>query len=300
VVTGEAPYQRIVAEIAELIRRGELRPGERVPSTRQITVRWGVAMATATKVLAALRDAGLVDTRPGSGTVVRASVAPVVDRPAHRELDRDRVVRTGIAVADREGLPMLSMRRIATELGVATMSLYRHVSGKEELVLVMADTVFGDEPFPARAPTGWRARLEVAASLMWTVFRRHPWAAEVLSLTRPQLMPNLLRYAEWSLGALRDLGLGTDDMMYAHLTLFGHVRGTALSLDAETQAQRDTGLTNDEWMDAQDASFRALIASGRYPMLRHVAQQEFDFDFDAIFTYGLRRILDGLDRTGWQ
>ena len=59
---------------------------------------------------------------------------------------------------------------------------------------------------------------------MWTVFRRHPWAAETLSMTRPQILPNLMGYSEWALGALRDAGFGANDMMYAHLTLFGHVR----------------------------------------------------------------------------
>ena len=64
----------------------------------------------------------------------------------------------------------------------------------------------------------WRERLEITGRLMWTVFRRHPWAAEVLSMTRPQFMPNLIIYAEWSLSALRQLGFGIDDMMHTHLT----------------------------------------------------------------------------------
>src|SRR4051812_37418325 len=70
-LTAEAPYLRIVADIRGQIRSGRLRPGDRVPSTRQITQEWGVAMATATKVITTLRELGLVDTRPGAGTVVR-------------------------------------------------------------------------------------------------------------------------------------------------------------------------------------------------------------------------------------
>ena len=76
------PYARIAAELADRIAAGELRPGDRVPSTREITRTWGVAMATATKALASLRDP--------------------------------------IELADREGLGGLSMRRIATELDLAT------------------------------------------------------------------------------------------------------------------------------------------------------------------------------------
>jgi DNA-binding transcriptional regulator YhcF (GntR family) len=296
----EAPYRRVVAEIRDRIARGELRPGDRVPSTRQITQQWGVAMATATKVITALRDEGLVDTRPGAGTVVRQPAVgqtPVARRVPAREhqLSRDRVVRAAIAVADAEGLAMLSMRRVATDLGVATMSLYRYVSSKDELMLLMADAVFGEEPFPPQPPPGWRERLEMAARLMWMVCRRHPWAAEVLSMTRPQVMPNLITYAEWSLGALRQLGFGIDDMMHAHITLFGHVRGTALSLQSEAQAQQDTGMTNDEWIETQESDVRTLLATGRFPTFEYVVEQQFDYDMDTLFEYGLQRLLDGIE-----
>ncbi|MFD0358781.1 winged helix-turn-helix domain-containing protein, partial [Streptomyces sp. NPDC127110] len=72
----EAPYARIAAELRRRIESGELRPGDRVPSTRAITQRWGVAMATASKVLAALGQEGLVRAVPGVGTVVADPPAP--------------------------------------------------------------------------------------------------------------------------------------------------------------------------------------------------------------------------------
>src|SRR5262245_51769128 len=297
---GTAPYQRIVAEIRDRIARGELRPGDRVPSTRQITQEWGVAMATATKVIAALRDDGVVDTRPGAGTVVRApeeGYAPVARKapPRERELTRDRVVRAAIALADAEGMATLSMRRVATELGVATMSLYRHVRGKDDLMLLMVDKVFAEEPLPGRPPPGWRARLEVAARQMWTIFRRHPWAPEVLSMTRPQITPSLIDYAEWSLSALRDIGLGVDDMMHTYLALFGHVRGTALGIQAEAQARQDTGMTADDWVETQEDTMKGVVALGRHPTFEWLIQQRFDYDLDAVFEYGLRLLLDGVE-----
>lgn len=129
------PYRRI--EI------GELRPGNPVPSARQITREHGVAIATATKVLALLREESLVLTRPGAGTVVAPAPRPRAANPTEPELSRERLVRTAIALADDGGLAAVSMRQIAAELGVATMSLYRHVRGRDELILTMADTVFG-------------------------------------------------------------------------------------------------------------------------------------------------------------
>jgi DNA-binding transcriptional regulator YhcF (GntR family) len=295
----EAPYRRIVGEIRGRIARGELRPGDKVPSTRRITREWGVAMATATKVIAALRDEGLVVTRPGAGTVVRPADAGQVwaarkAPPRERELSRQCVIHAAMAIADTEGLGTLSMRRVAANLGTATMSLYRHVSNKEQLVLLMADAAFAAEPLPRQPPPGWRERLEIAARLMWTTFRRHPWAAEVLSLTRPQVLPHLLPYAEWSLATLRGLGLGTVDMMHTHLTIFGHVRGTALNLQAEAQARQDTGMTNDEWMETQEPRLRAVLVPGRFPTFEYVLRQRFDYHLDAVFEYGLQRILDGI------
>ena len=72
----EAPYLRIAAEIRDRITRGELRPGDRVPSTRQITQKWGVAMATATKVIAVLRDEGIVEARPAPAPWSRLLACP--------------------------------------------------------------------------------------------------------------------------------------------------------------------------------------------------------------------------------
>src|SRR3954469_5822187 len=71
----DPPYRRIVAEIRTRILTGDLRPGERMPSIRQIAQRWGVAVATATKGMATRRDDGLVEAKVGSGTVVSARAA---------------------------------------------------------------------------------------------------------------------------------------------------------------------------------------------------------------------------------
>ena len=287
----DAPYRRIVADIRDRIARGELRPGDRVPSTRRIVRDWGVAMATATKVIAALRDEGLVDTHAGAGTVVRPPTP--ARRSREHDLNRERIVRAAIAVTDLEGLAVLSMRRVATDLGVATMSLYRHVSGKDELTLRMVDAVFAEQPLP-RLPTAWRARMELAARSMWTVFRRHPWAAEFMSMTRPQVLPHILPYAECSISTLRGLGFESQELIHIHLSVFGHVRGVALTLQPEEQAQRDTGMTNDEWMETQVGELRRVVATGRFPAFAWLVQQTFDYDLDEVFEYGLQRLLDGV------
>ncbi|MER8185936.1 TetR/AcrR family transcriptional regulator C-terminal domain-containing protein [Kitasatospora sp. NPDC094015] len=302
-------YAQIADELRQRIDSGELAPGDRVPSTREITRRWGVAMATATRVLTELRQAGLVRAVPGVGTVVtdraggaRSAVAPPATRsaPAPRRQaagsgpTAERIVSTAIAVADAEGLAALSMRRVAAELGMATMSLYRHVADKEDLLTRMLEACFTDHPLPADPPDGWRPRLELVARALWTMFRRHPWLASALSVTRPQPVASALPFTEWVLEALDGRGLDLQAVFTAHLTLFNYIRGTALNLEMEAEAEALSGLTNDEWMDTQEPPLLALLTTGRYPTFARLATTGYDFDLDGLFEFGLQRILDGI------
>jgi AcrR family transcriptional regulator len=225
----------------------------------------------------------------------------VAARAAHRnegdpDLTRERIVAAAIRVADAEGLAQLSMRRIATELGAAPMSLYRHVNGKDELLVSMMDSVVGEDPLPARPPKGWRAQLELSSRMQWRGFRRHPWLAQALSITRPQLIPNGMRHTEWALRALDGLGLTIQEMMHIHMTLFSHVRGLALNLEAEAQAEQDSGLTSDEWMQTQEHGFRVIAGTGDFPLLNRLVNSDMELDLDQLFEFGLGRLLDGLEQ----
>jgi DNA-binding transcriptional regulator YhcF (GntR family) len=298
-------YRRIADEIRARIAVRELRPGDPVPSARGITREWGVALATATKVLATLNAEGVTRSLPGRGTVVAAPAVParppgLAARAARRkdgdpDLTRERIVAAAVRVADAEGLAQLSMRRIATELAAAPMSLYRHVDGKDELLVSMMDSVIGEDSLPAPPPEGWRAQLELSSRLQWQVFRRHPWLAQALSITRPQLIPNGMRHTEWALRALDGLGLTMQEMMHIHMTLFSHVRGLALNLEAEAQAEQDSGLTSDEWMQTQEHGFRAIASTGGFPLLDRLVNSEIEMDLDQLFEFGLGRLLDGLE-----
>ena len=302
----QPPYRRIADEIRARIADRALRPGDPVPSARAITREWGVALATATTVLATLNAEGVTRSLPGRGTVVAGPAVPaqpagVAARAARRnesdpDLTRERIVAAAIRVADAEGLAQLSIRRIATELGVAPMSLYRHINSKDGLLVSMMDCVVGEDPLPARPPNGWRAQLELSSRIQWQGFRRHPWLAQALSLTRPQLIPSAMRHTEWALRALDGLGLTIQEMMQIHLTLFSHVRGLALNLEAEAQAEQDSGLTSDEWMQTQEHGFRVIASTGDFPLLNRLVNSEMELDLDQLFEFGLGRLLDGLER----
>jgi len=288
-------YLRIADEIADDIRSGRLPAGQPAPSTRRIVRDHQVAMATATKVIGALRAAGLVETIPGRGTIVRRRNEPPAVTTRRGRLTQREIVETGVRIADADGLPLVTMRRVADSLGVSTMALYRHVPNKGDLTLRMTDSVFAGIQLPEIPIAHWRQRLDAAAHRSWAVFSLHPWAAEVFSISRPQLMPNVLPLAEWSLSTLRMMGFGAHDMMCAHINLFAHVRGMALARLAERQAEQDTGMPADDWMRHQDQGLRQWADSGSYPGLGYVSREQFAFDLDTVFEYGLQRLLDGLD-----
>jgi DNA-binding transcriptional regulator YhcF (GntR family) len=283
-------YRRIAEEIEDRIASGALPPGAAVPSTRQIMSTHGVAMATATRVIGLLRDAGLVETRPGLGTVVAGRW--------HCPPDRDRVVSAAVTVADAEGLGAVSMRRLAGELGIPTMSLYRYIEDKENLVLLMMDRVMAAHPPPPSLDPGtddWRVCVEALARLQWEMYREHTWLAQAVSFTRPLLAPHAMAHTEWTMRALERHGLSPNMQFRAAVTIANYIRGTAVNLEEEAQAEQETGMTDAEWMASQEARFQAVLATGELPLMaRFVAADDREFDLDLLLDFGLQRLLDGL------
>ncbi|MET9292538.1 GntR family transcriptional regulator [Streptomyces sp. NPDC003077] len=330
------PYVQIADEIRRRIAAGELGVGDRVPSTRQITREWGVAMATATKVLTVLRQEGLVRAVPGVGTVVAGpprGVRPMLPakpgagdpetgpatlhphppkqqerpepparRPLPREhrrrsdpdqgLSRDRIVRAGIRVADAEGLRAMSMRRVAAEFGVSSMALYRHVANKDELLMLMADELFREVVLPDPAPEDWRGRMEAGARLQWDLYERHPWVAHYLTITRPQPMPNAMALAEWTLA--RTPGLDPLTKLHMATSLLTYVRGAAVNLADDREAEQETGMSNEEWMAFIEPLYERTVSTGAYPMYARIGElDEAEINLYTIFNFGLARLLDG-------
>ncbi|MFI9329281.1 TetR/AcrR family transcriptional regulator C-terminal domain-containing protein [Kitasatospora sp. NPDC052868] len=304
-MSAEPPYVKIAAELRHRIGTGELRPGDRVPSTRALTQRWGVAMATATKALAVLRQEGLVRGVPGVGTVVcavpRASrtegpaTGRRTDGPPEESTARRRLVRAGIAIADAEGAAALTMRRLAAELGTSAMSLYRHVQNRDQLLVLMVDAAYAQAHLPTPAPPDWRSRLELSARAQWRLYQEHPWLAATMNLARPLLAPNGMRHVEWALAALEGLGLDAGARMHAAVSLFGFVRGCAVDLAAEQEAGHASGVSGDQWMQVQEARMAALLSDGTFPAFTAARTDPgLDLSAESLFTFGLDRHLDGL------
>jgi DNA-binding transcriptional regulator YhcF (GntR family) len=285
-------YVAIAEELRGRIARGELPPGARVPSTRRLATDHGVAMATAAKALPLLSQEGLVRAEPRSGTVV----ADRERRGERQAVTRDRIVRAAITIADTEGLGALSMRGVAARLGIAAMAPYRYVRGKDELVLLMADAAFGERGYPATPAGDWRERLLLGGRTLWSLFRRHPWLAQLGPITRPLPLPNLATHGEWALAALAELDVDAATLCDLHVLFFSHVQGLAIHLEREQNALASSGLSEEDWMDRQGPAVLAMTAG--HPtfakMLGDLTETGYDLVLDDILESGMRALLDGL------
>ncbi|MFJ8717806.1 TetR/AcrR family transcriptional regulator [Streptomyces violaceus] len=208
-------------------------------------------------------------------------------------LTLDRIVEAAVQVADAEGLGGLSMRRVAAELGTGTMSLYRYVPGKGELLDLMLDRVQRPTGEPAGPGGGWRAALEAVARENLALYRRHPWLLQV-NQSRPILGPSALDGMERVLTRIRPMGLTDPELVSVIIMIDGYVVGAARTQVHEQEAERRTGLTDAEFWQAQVPVLEKVMASGRYPVTASLSEDAFGSDFDH-FEFGLQRMLDGLD-----
>ena len=210
------------------------------------------------------------------------------------------IVAKAIEVADADGLPAVSMRRIADELGVGTMSLYRHVPGKAELLDLMLDSVAG-EPSAGRTDAdpppltgGWRASLEEFARGAWAHFHRHPWLLQV-SQARPIMGPNEMLGTEAILAAIAEMGLSDGETVAVLSTVYAYVSGLARNYVEYAQAASTTGVSDADWWAAQAPFLEKVLTSGDYPNLTRVSESGAWESTDDGFEFGLKCVLDGIE-----
>ena len=207
-----------------------------------------------------------------------------------------KIVTAAIAIADIEGTAGLSMRRVAEQLGVGTMTLYRHVPGRAELLDVMVDRVCAEAAGVRRRAGTWRPRLEQIARDNRRLFDRHPWLLEVSTL-RPPLGPGVLAKYEHELDAVEGIGLSDVEMDAVVTLVVGYARAAAeASFEA---AQARAGQTDDEWWTALAPHLDSVFDAARYPLAARVGvaaaeHHEGVFDPEHAFEFGLQRVLDGI------
>jgi AcrR family transcriptional regulator len=210
-------------------------------------------------------------------------------------LSVERIVRAAIEVADAEGVDALSMRRVADKLGVGTMSLYRYVPGKGELIDLMLDTVLAESGSPADEPAEWRARLESMAVSSWRLYHEHPWMLLVTE-RHPVMGPTEMEGFESVLRAVSGLGLTPSEMYGAVALVDSFVRGMArYGVDAR-EAERRTGITTEQWWEAQGECLTDVMTADRFPLMTAISEAGvWGEGEDVAFRFGLERVLDGME-----
>ncbi|MFJ7786624.1 MULTISPECIES: TetR/AcrR family transcriptional regulator [Streptomyces] len=220
------------------------------------------------------------------------------ERPARGPkpaLTLERIVTAAVTLADAEGLDALSMRRLATDLGTGTMSLYRYVPGKPELLDLMVDRVQGEanDASPAAPDDDWRAAVGILAHAYLHQLRAHPWLLQ-LNQARTALGPNAVRGLELALRPLRTMGLSDPETMAVLITVNSYVEGLARMHVNEAEAARASGLTEEEFWGAQLPYLTAAMNSGAYPLMASLSEDTFGPGFDH-FAFGLERLVAGFE-----
>jgi AcrR family transcriptional regulator len=187
-----------------------------------------------------------------------------MSRPKVR-LNREKIAAAALAIADEEGFEAVSMRRVALELKVGTMSLYYYVKTKDELVAAMDDALMGEALLPS-LPKDWRRALLEIARQTHAIFVRHPWALVAMRTAAPRL--NAMRHMEQCLEALAETSLTAKQKMALLATVDDFVFGHALR-QAASDADVDTEFATAQLASGAFPRLAEVFGSGRVPENKH-------------------------------
>lgn len=178
----------------------------------------------------------------------QADVTPIWSRPGpgtrSPRLSREQIAAAALAIADADGFEHVSMRRIASALGAGTMSLYRYIATKADLLALIDDALIGEALVPGELPPDWQEALATVARHTRNAYLRHPWAVQALQgRAAVQPGPNGLRHFEQSLAALAaaplDIAAKLDVLAIVADYVFGHVLNAAGQDRAEAAAKAE-------------------------------------------------------------
>ncbi|HEX2892954.1 MAG TPA: TetR/AcrR family transcriptional regulator [Marmoricola sp.] len=215
-------------------------------------------------------------------------------------LSRDKVLRAAVAYADAHGIESLSMRTLATEVGLVPMALYKHVADKEDLLDGMVDLLVGEfaRPEPA-SPETWQVNARRVVMSAREVVQRHPWARRVIE-TRTTRTPTVLGHMEAVLRCLLDGGLSVDLAHHAMHALGNRIWGFSPELfNAPAGAPEPPARPRTSGVP-DPGDYPSILAVAAEAQRRRPGADGCDEDFE--FGFALDLILDGIDRLhrdGW-
>lgn len=204
-------------------------------------------------------------------------------------LNRDRVLAAAVEIADEKGVGAVTMRAVASKLGVEAMSLYNHVVNKDDILNGMVDVVVEQIDLPADVDD-WREAMRRRAVSAHEVFGRHPWVPVLLD-SRESSAPSGLRYFDWVLGTLMRAGFSMDDAARVFSLLDSYIYGFGIQ-------QFNFSADSDASPEERAEAILAYVPAEQYPFLHRMATHAMQagYDAEADFHFGLETILDGLAR----
>jgi AcrR family transcriptional regulator len=240
-----------------------------------------------------------METKLPRGVALSWGLVKQPQRGPKREMSIKQIVDAAVSIADKEGLSAVSMNRVAASLGFTTMSLYRYIPSKDDLLLLMQEAVSHID-LPKNAEH-WRESLRKFVRMVMPVYREHPWFGDIPISGVPST-PNNLRMVDWVLGAMAGLRLNDSEKMSIILLLSSYARATGmLARDIERAIRSGTSPGAFSGTDYSDA-LKQLVTTERFPNLypvlmsgAYTGENEEDHTVENDFDFGLERILDGIE-----
>lgn len=206
----------------------------------------------------------------------------------------EAIVAKAVEIADTEDLEAVSMRRIAADLAVGTMSLYRHVPGKSELLDLMIDHVQVTTASTDDS-AGWRAQVEETARNLYQLYLQHPWLLQV-DQSRPLLGPNSVHSLELSLQSLDEVPLTPQEKVMLVVTVDATISGLARLQVQHDRAEARTGVSDTEFWSTQAPVLEELMTTERYPIVSTLPMEAFEGSWEAQLDFALSALLDGFEQ----
>ena len=218
---------------------------------------------------------------------------------------RHEIVAAAVRIADAEGVDAVSMRRLADELGVATMTPYTHVESKDELIDLMRDAVAAEMLLPEPIPDDWRTALRAIAHKTKAAFEAHPWSLD-MGARRPRARINRLRHIEQSVGIMVRLEVDAPTGRAILMSIDDYVIGYCLRKRTRERMLANFGPVGEDSLRGfggdPDPEVAAALAAGELPLIKKITgrpsrQHPFGVPPDSGFEPGLEWLLDGIEGT---
>lgn len=227
------------------------------------------------------------------GIALAWGIPSSAERRPKSDLSVDRIISVALEIADESGLAAVSMAAVAGRLGYTPMSLYRYVSAKDDLVLLMGDAALGRAPGGIAETSDWREAVELWVDASLSLYRQHPWLLDLPADPMP-LTPNAIGWMEAIISAFASTELAIDETVDAALLVVGQTRWEASLTRARPAAADPASTEPGPYPPADEQMLSTLVDEATFPRMTKVLRARRLFGETRRFAFGLERTLDGL------